>query len=253
MSGRRRLLGLVSLSVFAVLWELGARLGWLDPFFTSSPASIAEALAEQWSSGALARNLATSLGEFALGFGLACVVGVLLGLLSGWYRVVEYALDPFVWFLYSSPLIAFYPLFVIWVGLGPGTAAAIAFLLSLPPVLVNTATGVKAIDRDLVRAARSFGATQRDVFVRVALPGSVPIVMAGLRLGIGRALTGVVIAELFGATSGLGYAISYHGMRLQTTPMMASLAVVVALGVALTEGVSFLEARFDSWRTGPGT
>jgi NitT/TauT family transport system permease protein len=120
-------------------------------------------------------------------------------------------------------------------------------------VLVNTATGVKNVDRDLVRAARSFGAREADVFLRVALPGSVPIVMAGLRLGIGRALTGVVVAELFGATSGLGYAISYHGMLLQTTPMMASLVVVVALGVALTEAVALLEGRFDSWRTGPGT
>jgi NitT/TauT family transport system permease protein len=108
-----------------------------------------------WRSGALAANFTTSLGEFALAFGLACVVGIFLGLLSGWYRLVEYALDPFVRFLYSSALIAFYPLFVIWVGLGPGTAAAIAFLLALPPVVVNTATGVKNIDRDLVRAARS--------------------------------------------------------------------------------------------------
>jgi NitT/TauT family transport system permease protein len=211
------------------------------------------ALEEMWRSGALGANLKTSVSEFALGFGVAALVGVFFGLLSGWYRIVEYALEPFVWFLYSSPLVAFYPLFVIWVGLGPGTAAAIAFLLSLPPVLVNTATGVKNVDRDLVRAARSFGAREADVFLRVALPGSVPIVMAGLRLGIGRALTGVVVAELFGATSGLGYAISYHGMLLQTTPMMASLVVVVALGVALTEAVALLEGRFDSWRTGPGT
>ena len=79
---------------------------------------------------------------------------------------------------------------------------------------MNTATGVKNVGRDLVRAARSFGASGRDVFLRVALPGSFPIVMAGLRLGIGRALTGVVIAELFGSTSGLGYAIGYHGMLL---------------------------------------
>lgn len=252
-NARRRLLGLVSLALFGALWELGVRLAWVDPFFTSSPSSIAAALAEQWETGELASNLATSLGEFALGFGLAVLVGVACGLVAGWYRVVEYALDPFVWFLYSAPLIAFYPLFVIWFGLGQGTAAAIAFLLAVPPVFVNTATGVKNLDPDLVRAARSFGAKNRDLFLRVALPGSVPIVMAGLRLGVGRALTGVVIAELFGSTSGLGYSISYHGMLLQTTPMMASLAVVVALGVGLTEVLGFAEARFDSWRTGPGS
>lgn len=255
MSGnaRRRLLGILSLVALGALWELGVRMSWLNPFFTSAPLSVAAALVGEWKSGELVSNLATSLGEFTVGFGLAVLVGIVLGLLSGWYRVVEYALDPFVWFLYSAPLIAFYPLFVIWVGLGPGTAAAIAFLLAIPPIVVNTATGVKNLDSDLVRAALSFGATRRDLFFRVALPGSVPIVMAGLRLGIGRALTGVVIAELFGSTSGLGYSISYHGMLLQTTPMMASLLVVVALGVAFTEGVALLEARFDSWRTGPGS
>jgi NitT/TauT family transport system permease protein len=249
----RRIRGLLSLAALGAMWELGVRLSLLDPFFTSSPSSIALALAEEWTSGELLANLATSLAEFAVGFGLSVLVGIALGVLAGWYRVVEYALDPFVWFLYSAPLIAFYPLFVIWVGLGPGTAAAISFLLAVPPILVNTATGVKGLDSDLSRAALSFGASRRDLFFRVALPASVPLVMAGVRLGIGRALTGVVVAELFGATSGLGYAISYHGMLLQTTPMMASLVVVVALGVVLTEAVALLEARFDSWRTEPVT
>jgi NitT/TauT family transport system permease protein len=252
-TSRRTRRGAISIAALLALWELGVRLGWLDPFFTSSPSAVAAALALQFWTGELLSNLATSLGEFAVAFGLAAVVGVALGALSGWYRTLEYALDPFVWFLYSTPLIAFYPLFVIWLGLGPRTATAIAFLLATPPILVNTLTGVKNADAGLMRAARSFGAGKGELFLQVALPASVPVVVAGLRLGMGRALTGVVVAELFGATSGLGYSISYYGMLLKTTSMMAPLAVVVLLGVLFTEGLGLLEARFDAWRTGPGS
>ena len=244
--------GLASFTVIAAAWELGVVAGVLNPFFTSRPTAILSALVEQALTGALLVNVRVSLGEFLLGFGLAALVGVVLGVLAGWYRTVEYALDPFLWFLYSAPLIAFYPIFVIWFGLGVWTVVAIAFLLGMPPVMANTLSGVKRVDRSLVRAAQSFGARDRDLFLHVALPACVPMVMAGLKLGVGRALTGVVIAELFGATAGLGFAIGYHGQLLQTTEMMASLLVIVALGVAATQALAGLERRFDSWRTGPG-
>lgn len=250
---RRVILGTVSLGIFCGLWELAARLEWLDPFFTSQPSSIAGTLVEQLRTGELVANLWVSLGEFGVGFGMAVIVGIGLGMLAGWYRTVDYALDPFIWFLYASPLIAFYPLFVIWLGLGARTVAAIAFLLALPPIMTNTLSGIKHVNADLVRAARSFGAGHRELFLKVALPASVPIVMAGLRLGVGRALTGVVIAELFGATAGLGFSISYYGTLMRTTEMMVSLVVIVGLGVLFTQGLGALETRFDSWRTGPGS
>ncbi len=248
----RAMAGASSLGVICCLWELGVRVGWLDPFFTSQPSAIAATLVEQLRTGELMANLSVSLGEFVVGFGMAVVIGIALGMLAGWYRPLEYALDPFIWFLYSAPLIAFYPLFVMWLGLGPRTVIAISFLLALPPIMTNTLSGIKHVDAEMVRAARSFGAGHRDLFFKVVLPASVPMVMAGLRLGIGRALTGVVIAELFGATAGLGFSISYYGTLLQTTNMMASLVVIVGLGVLFTQGLGALEARFDSWRTGPG-
>jgi NitT/TauT family transport system permease protein len=248
----RWLRGAGTLAAFVLAWELGVRLGWLNPFFTSQPTAIVVALVEQLRTGELAANLAVSLGEFAVGFGLAVIVGIALGMLSGWYRTLEYALDPFVWFLYSAPLVAFYPIFVIWLGLGTKTVVAIAFLLAVPPIMTNTLSGMKHVDPGLVRAAVSFGAQKSDLFAKVALPASIPMVMAGLRLGIGRALTGVVIAELFGATAGLGFSISYYGSLLKTTEMMVSLVVIVGLGVVFNQGLGLLESRFDSWRTGPG-
>jgi NitT/TauT family transport system permease protein len=176
-------------------------------------------------------------------------VGVLAGALAGRFRTVEYALDPFLWFLYSAPLIAFYPIFVLWFGLGTPTIIAMTFLLSIPQIAASTLNGVQNVDPGLIRAARSFGATDADLFRKVVLPASVPMMIAGLRLGVGRALMGVVVGELFGATAGLGFSISYYGALLKTTDMIAPLVVIVAFGVLCTQGLSALEARFDSWRT----
>jgi NitT/TauT family transport system permease protein len=158
-------------------------------------------------------------------------------------------LDPFLWFLYSAPLIAFYPIFVLWFGLGVPTVIALTFLLSIPQIAANTLNGIHNVNPGLIQAARSFGATERDLLWKVVLPASLPAVIAGLRLGVGRALMGVVVGELFGATAGLGYSISYYGALLKTTDMIASLVVVMVLGVLCTQGLSALEARFDSWRT----
>lgn len=246
------ILGTLSFIVIISIWELSVRWGLINPFFTSSPTAMIGVFKEQFVTGEIFDNLFVSISEFVMGFGLAIIVGVLLGLLIGWFKAIDYALDPFIWFLYSAPLISFYPLFVIWLGLGQPTVIAITFFLSVIPILVNTATGIKEVNLVLIQAARCFGARRSDLFFKIALPSSVPMVMAGLRLGIGRALMGVVIAEMFGATAGLGFSISYYGTVLKTANMLASLMVVVVLGVLFTQVVIMLEARFDSWRTGPG-
>jgi NitT/TauT family transport system permease protein len=245
-------LGILSFAAILAMWEAGARIGWLNPFFTSQPTAIARALAAQMGSGELARSVAVSLVEFALGFGAAIAVGLTLGIAAGWFRTVEYALHPYIWFVYSAPLIAFYPLFVLWLGLGAGTVIAISFLLSVMPIAVNTIAGIRGIDPLLLLAARSFGARPHDLLWKVALPASVPMIAAGLRLGVGRALTGVVIAELFVPSGGLGSSIAYNAGLLRTTDMLASLAVIVVIGVICTQALSVVEAKLGSWRTGPG-
>lgn len=245
-------LGALSFVIILTAWETAARVGWLNPFFTSQPSAIATALVRLAASGELARSTLVSLEEFGAGFGLAILVGLALGGLAGWFRPVEYIVDPFVWFIYSAPLIAFYPLFVLWLGLGVRTVVAISFLLSVTPIAVNTASGIRGLNPSLLLAARSFGASSRDVLWKVALPASVPLIVAGLRLGVGRALTGVVIAELFVPSGGLGSSMAYNAGLMRTTDMLASLMVIVALGVICTQVLAAVEARFDSWRVGPG-
>ena len=247
------LLGIASFAIILLVWESVARLGWVNPFFISQPSAIAASLSRSAQSGELLRNLAVSLREFAIGYGASVAVGIFTGALAGRFRTVEYALDPFLWFLYSAPLIAFYPIFVLWFGLGVPTVIVITFLLSVTQIATNTLRGFQSVNPVLLRAARSFGATEHDLLWKVVLPASVPMVIAGLRLGVGRALMGVVVGELFGATAGLGYSMSYYGALLKTTDMLASLVVIVVLGVLCTQGLSAIEARFDSWRTGPGS
>ena len=241
-------LGIASFAVILLAWESVVRLGWVNPFFVSQPSAVAASLSRAARSGELGHNLAVSFREFAIGYGLSVVVGILAGALAGRFRTVEYALDPFLWFLYSAPLIAFYPIFVLWFGLGVPTVIALTFLLSVPQIAASTLNGFQNVNPGLIRAARSLGAAEGDLLWKVVLPASVPVIIAGLRLGIGRALMGVVVGELFGATAGLGYSISYYGALLKTTDMIASLVVIVALGVLCTQGLSALEARFDSWR-----
>jgi NitT/TauT family transport system permease protein len=243
-------LGIASFAVILLVWESVVRLNWVNPFFVSQPSAIAASLIRAARSGELWHNVAVSFREFAIGYGLSVAVGIPAGALAGRFRTVEYALDPFLWFLYSAPLIAFYPIFVLWFGLGVPTVIAMAFLLSVTQIAASTLNGIQNVNPGLLRAARSFGATEGDLLWKVVLPASVPMVIAGLRLGIGRALMGVVVGELFGATAGLGYSISYYGALLKTTDMIASLVVIVVLGVLCTQGLSAVEGRFDAWRTG---
>src|SRR5256886_11232119 len=239
------LLGIVSFAAILLVWESVVRLGWANPFFISQPSAIAASLLGAARSGELWRNLAVSLREFAIGYGASVVVGILAGALAGRFRTVEYALDPFLWFLYSAPLIAFYPIFVLWFGLGVPTVIAMTFLLSVTQIATSTLKGIQSVNPGLIRAAKSFGATERDLLWKVVLPASIPMIIAGLRLGIGRALMGVVVGVLFGATAGLGYSISYYGGVVGTPRLSASFLVVVFFGLLCTHGLSGLEGRVD--------
>lgn len=245
---RKPALGALAFVAAAALWQGFAQFALVNPILISSPSAVTAAFVDQLRSGVLARDVGTSAAEFAAGYALSAVVGVGIGVGMGWYRVLEYALDPLVWFGYSAPFIALYPLLVIFLGLGAPTVIAITFLVTVIPILVNTAAGIRNVDPKLVQAARSFGATDVQIFREVALPAAVPLVMAGLRLGVGRALVGVIIGELFGGVAGLGHGINYYGGLLQTDNMMVDVLMAAVLGIALTRAVSAVETRVDWWR-----
>ncbi len=242
------ILGGTGLALLVAIWELAARWHWVNPIVLSSPSQITIAFQHQWASGALHRSLVVSGLEFAVGFGLAVIGGLIAGLAMGLNQDIEYALDPFVWFFSSAPLVAFYPLLIVWLGFGLRTVAAISFLLSVVPITVNTLAGMRSVNPTLVRAVRAFGGGSLDVVIKVVLPGSLPLVLAGLRIGVGRALVGIVLGEMFSANAGLGFLISYYGAHLRTSDLFVPLAVIMVFGVGVMQAIRLVEHRIARWR-----
>lgn len=241
-------IGTLSVLAFLALWEIAVALGWIAPLFVSSPSRILIAGYGMFRDGSIFPDLAVSAEEFILGFGLAAIVGIPLGILMGWYTRLNAVLDPFVNALYATPRIALMPLIIIWFGIDLPAKIAIIFLSSVFPILVNTITGVRTIERDFVKVARSFGATDRQLFTTVALPSSVPNLLTGLRLGLGHALIGIVVGEMYGSSAGIGFMMQTAGATFQTDKVMVGIMIIAAAGMGMTQLLKSLERRFDSWR-----
>ncbi|HKF76472.1 MAG TPA: ABC transporter permease [Candidatus Dormibacteraeota bacterium] len=241
-------IGAASVVVALAVWQWVALARLVPELFLPGPLDIAQALAAYATSRDFGIDMATSAQELAVGYGLAIFVGLPVGLLMGWYRRLHYVLDPFISFMYSTPRIALLPLLIIWLGIGIWSKVAVVFLGAFFPIAINTLTGVRSLDAALVRAARSFGASDPQIFRTLALPGSVPFILTGLRLGVGHALVGVVVGELVAAQHGVGLVMAEAGATFQTSKVFAALIIVSVSGVILQVTLQRLEARFDAWR-----
>jgi len=241
-----RLIRLVSTLVVLGAWELVGRQ--IDPLFMSYPTAVAEAAVRLTKSGELPTALVSSLSTLALGFAIAAVLGVLAGLLIGRYRTVEVATDWLVNALYATPLVAVVPLVILWFGLGFSAKLFVVVLLAIFPVLINTASGVRNVPPALIDVGTGFAASEWQVFTKVILPASLPYTMTGLRLGVGRAIIGMVVAEFFTAITGLGALVVKYGNQFDTASMLVPVLVLMVLGVGLTAGLRQAEARIAPWK-----
>ena len=249
----RAVIGALSVAVALLAWEAAYRLRLVDPLFISAPSRILAAAAELFGAGGIWNDLRVSGIEFLVGFVLSVVVGIPLGMVMGWYRRLAHALDPFVNALYATPRVALLPLVVIWLGIGIWSKIAIVFLGAVFPVLLSTYSGVRTTDARLLRAARSFGADDLQIFRTLILPGSVPFIITGLRLGVGRALIGVVVGELYAAQAGIGFLISVAGNSFQTDKVFVGVFIIALVGIASMEFLTRLERRFERWRPAVGS
>jgi NitT/TauT family transport system permease protein len=251
LAGRRSeplVLGTIGLVGLLLAWEAAARLGVIDPIVLASPSRVGAALSRQWRSGELLRDLLTSGLEFGLAYLIALVAGVAVGLLMGLVRDAESALEPFVWFFYSAPLIVFQPLLIVWLGFGFWPVVVLAAALAAFPIAINTHVGVGSTDPALLRAVRAFGGGRRDEVLKVILPASVPLVLAGLRIGAGRAMVGIVVGEMFGANAGLGFRLAYYGARLRAADVLVPLLGTVIIGLLATQLVRVAERSLGAGR-----
>ncbi len=247
-ASRARLISTVSVVVFMILWEGVVRLSLVNPLFTSSPTRIVATFTQMLHEGSLGKDIRVSGTEFLLGYALAVVVGILVGVGMGWYADVAAVLQPFVSALYSTPRVALIPLLIIWLGIGIWSKVAVVFLVAVFQILISTEAGVRAADESLIRTAHSFGARDRQIFTTIVLPGAVPFLIAGLRLGLGQALIGIVVGELYAATAGIGYEIAVAGETFQTDRVFVGIVILATAAILLMWALRRLEVRFDSWR-----
>jgi len=241
------LLAAAGVITFIALWELLPALGLVRPLFTSSPSRILTA-ARWLAANGLWNDIMISGTEFGIGFSLAVLVGVPLGVLLGWYHRWHALFDPFITMLYTTPRVALLPLLILWLGIGLASKIAVVFLGALFPILMNVIAGMRTIDETLLMCARSFGAKDRKIFTTLALPSSVPFTLVGLRIGVGRALVGVVVGEMVASTGGIGHMMSVAGSTFQTDKVFVGIILIGTFGYAITSVLNRLERCFDCWR-----
>ena len=246
---RRFWIGVCSVCILVLAWEpTFTHIFPVNPFFFTKPSLIGAAFVEQIQGARLWHDLAVSSQAFIWGFSFAVVVGIPLGLVRVWRRRVEYSLDPFLTALYASPVVAFAPLFIIIFGVGVTGKAALVFLLSVFPFVFNTFAGVKSTDALLINVIRSFGGGEKDLYLKVILPSTIPYIIAGARLAIGRGLVGIIVGEFYAASEGIGFAISQAGDTYRLPEMFVGIIILSLIAVVLTELMRKLELTVAPWR-----
>ena len=249
LNHEKGILGAIASVIFLVIWELvGNVFQVINPMFMSAPSLIGKAAVDMFVSGEIYNDLYVSGVELFWGYLLSVVVAVPLGIAVGWYRRMSYIFDPFINDMNATPRVALLPLVIIWLGIGLMSKIGIIFLGAVLPILVNSHDGVKTTPANLLTAARSFGASEWQIFKSVVLPSTVPFILTGLRLGIGRALVSVMVGELYAATAGIGFMITVAGATFQTDKVFVGVLIFAIAGMATMGVLDRIEHRFDKWR-----
>lgn len=236
----------LSILSLAILWEAVGRA--IDSSLIPPLTQIGAAWWKLLSSGKLLANLSMSLTTLAIGFCLAAFIGVVLGLLMGRFRAIEHFLDLYVNALMSAPTTAFVPVLILWFGLGMESRIAVVFLFAIFVIIINTMTGVKQVDTVLMEMARSFGAREREIFFKIMLPAALPAIMAGLRLGMGRAVKGMVTAEMLLTLTGIGAMIMQYGSSFATDSLFAVILTILMVALVAMKAVQWIDRRLTGWK-----
>jgi len=239
--------GLLSLVIVGLVWEIAGRSGrW--PLILAPISEIWVKFLQLAATGELMRHVLVSLNEFFVGFAIAAVLGILLGIAIASSEAVKDFVDPWVSAVYATPTVALAPLFIFMFGIDAPSKMAVVFLLAIFPVVINTATGIRSTDQVYIEAARSFSASRGQIFTKVLIPSALPFIVAGLRLGIGRGLVGVVVGEFIGARAGLGYLIFRSSQAFQIDAMWVGVFLLAGTGVLAVIVLQKVERRMAPWR-----
>jgi ABC-type nitrate/sulfonate/bicarbonate transport system permease component len=250
-----RMIAVYSVVVGVALWQLGyealARTHYLEFYaihhFLASPLQVIRTFGELYHSGELLRHSYFSLLEFVYGFVLAIIVGIPIGFLMATQKKVNYYLDPWVSCIYATPRVALAPIIVVWFGLGILPNSLVVFLGAVFPILLNTYTGIKSVRQNLIEVVQAFGGSSLQIFFKVMIPDAVPAIVTGLRLAVGRAVIGVVVAEWFGAEAGLGYMVYFYAQLFQPGPVFVGMVMLVVFGMLSFAILGKVQAWISPW------
>jgi NitT/TauT family transport system permease protein len=243
----RNTLRVASVIVLLVVWELvGLQM---ESFVLPTPVEVAVAWWNLLLSGELLEASWASIVVFIFGFGAALLLGIPLGIATGVWRPLGHFFDTYITVFWSTPSIALLPMLVVWFGLTFETKLVLVFLSGFWPLVINTQVGIQNVDRSLIEVATAFGARRSEILKHILLPASITYLVAGIRIAVGRAVIGVIVAELFTSVTGLGARMTYYSNFFQTANYFAALLMFILFSVAVTEGVRLFEVKFVRWRT----
>jgi sulfonate transport system permease protein len=237
------------LIAFALLWEYGGRLGFLNSAVIPPLSDVIAALRDGLVGGPLKEDLGISLTRAGVAFGAATVLGIPLGLVMGQLPTAERLIDPLLQLFRQTSALALYPVFILLLGLGETSKIFVIFWASLFPILLATIGGVKEVDGKLIEMARVYGARRLTIFRRVVLPGAVPQVFVGLRLSATTALLMLIAAEMIGANHGVGFQVMNAQYNFQIPLMFASIVLLALLGLAANYAILGLQRRLCRWNS----
>ncbi len=234
-----------TLIAFFAAWQIYAN--HVNPILLVTPSAIAAMFGHMVTDGSLPSATLASLEVLVIGFGMALIAGIALGLIWARYKVVDWAIQPFVSAIFSTPLIALVPLYVLWFGFGVPAKVAIVGSFSFFPILLNTYQGAVSVDPIYRDTARAFHATERQMWRHVTVPSCIPFIAAGINVSLGHALTGLIIAEFYTNASGLGGIVLKSADTFQTARMFVPIVTVMVLGILLMSGTRWLKRVVAPW------
>lgn len=241
------LMPVFSLVVLFGAWLLAA--SFLPPVLLPSPINVLGSFVALTGSGELPKAFVQTLVPFIEGLALAAVVGIILGWLTGLYRAFGRFVDPYIFIFWATPTVALLPLIFVWFGIGTTAQVVFVFLSAVFPMIINTQAGVKQVESSLVEVLESLGANRQELLRIAIIPSTYPYIFSGLRIAIGRAVVGIIVAQILVAATGIGYMLQYYGEALQLAKYFAPLIATAAMAVGLTQLTNWTERRMIRWKT----
>jgi len=236
------------LIIFFLIWELAARLKWIDAFIFSQPSRIIKSIYSMILDGSLFYHTGITLGETIFGFLASTILGTFIAIILWWNDYISQIFEPYLVILNSLPKTALAPILIVWIGNNMKSIIVTAIMTSIIVTILTVWSGFLEVDKDKIKLIKTFGGTKRQILIKVVLPANIPAIINALKVNIGLSFVGVIVGEFLVASAGLGYLIVYGSQIFKLDWVMMSVLILAILAAILYKCIVILENRFLKWR-----